>query len=617
MKASVPAAAAPRLPSISLYPQALTRNWVRFCVFIFGFVLAFPAQTPEMTSQDAPVLFRSTSNLIPVPVVVHDSRGQSVGNFAVDDFQLFDNGKEQSISRFTIEKLAEEETAHPSVPAPAANAPSPAPPSAASVDDTPDRFIAYLFDDLHLTLQDLVSTRNAALRQIDSTQTPKVRVAIYTTSGRQNQEFTAESDKIHAAVNAISAGYSASAKSAEQSSCPAVNYYMGDLIYNKDDVNALRLATVDALHCLNLPMDPAKASDPSLNESIRQCEGPHASSDFCKAVDAARTSARVAVEFGDRDTESAISATRAVITRMSSMPGKRNIVLISPGFLVLDNRHQEQMDLIERAIKASVVIGGLDARGLYTMTPGGGAGERVENAATLHEKTPFQTAESLTLTDVIADLAQGTGGAFYHGTNNFDEGMARVAAAPQYIYVLGFSPQDLKLDGKFHTLKVALKNKKGYELQVRKGYYAASSAASPEAKAKQQIEDAFFSRDEIHNVPAVLQTQYFKGDNGDVTLSAVTKIDAKKLAFKKVNDRNTNDVTVVTGIFDGDGNYISGQQKILQMRFLDRTLQTRLNSGISIEHTFAVHPGRYTVRMVIRDSEGQSLSAQSSVVDIP
>jgi VWFA-related protein len=621
MKEDAPPATGRRLLSISLYPGALTRNWVRFFVFAFGLVFSFFAQTPEMTSQDAPVIFRSTSNLIPVPVVVRDSHGQSVGDLAVEDFQVFDNGKPQSISRFTIETMVDrespEETAHPSAQPPAASAPSPAPSASPSVDDTPDHFIAYLFDDLHLTLQDLVSTRSAALRQIDTARSPKMRVAVYTTSGRQNQEFTADRDKLHAAVNSISAGYTAAAASAQQNSCPAVNYYMGDLISNKDDVNALRLATVDALHCLNLPVDPSREADPSLNEAVRHCEGPHEASDFCKAVDAARTSARVAVEFGDRDTESSLSATRAVISRMTSMPGKRNIVLISPGFLVLDNRHDEQMELVERAIKGSVVIGGLDARGLYTMTPGGGASDRVDNPATLREKTPFQTAESLTVTDVIADLAHGTGGNFYQGTNNFDEGIARVASAPHFIYVLGFSPQNLKLDGKFHTLKVTLRNRKGYELQVRKGYYAPGSAASPEAQAKQQIQEAFFSRDEVHNVPAVLQTQYFKGDNGDVTLSAVTKIDAKKLTFRKVNDRNTDDVTVVTGIFDSDGNYISGQQKILQMRFLDRTLQTRLNSGISVEHSFAVHPGRYTVRMVIRDAEGQSMSAQSSVVEIP
>ena len=128
--------------------------------------------------------------------MVRDSSGQTIGNLAVDDFQLFDNGKTQSISRFTVETLGQEETA----PAPAANASSPAPSvPAPSADDTPDHFIAWLFDDLHLSLQDLVATRNAALRQIDSTQAPKLRVAIYTTSGRQNQEFTADHDKIHAA----------------------------------------------------------------------------------------------------------------------------------------------------------------------------------------------------------------------------------------------------------------------------------------------------------------------------------------------------------------------------------------------------------------------------------
>lgn len=597
--------------------KVLTKNWVRFCFFTFALALALPAQSPEMTSQDAPVLFRSTSNLIPVPVVVRDGKGQSVGDLSLNDFQLFDNGKPQSISKFTIEKLGEDAIALLPPAKPDVPVSSPAPPPAPSTDDTPDHFVAYLFDDLHLNLQDLVNTRTAALRQIDSSRNPKLRIAIYTTSGRQNLEFTADREKIHAAVNAVNAAGASIAKAAEQNSCPVVNYYMGDLIFNKDDVTALRLATTDALSCLNLPENSPSTSEQQLETQVRYCEGPHDQTQFCTAVEAAKRSARFAVENGDRDTELAMNATRSVIARMTSMPGKRNIVLISPGFLVLNDRRQEQMALVERAIKASVIIGGLDARGLYTMTPGGGASDHIVNASTLHEKLPYQTAESITVTDVIADLAQGTGGTFYHGTNDFDEGITRVAATPEYLYVLGFSPENLKLDGKFHALKVTLKNQKGYDLQVRKGYYAASSAAGPEAEAKLQIEEEFFSRDEIHNLPAVLQTQYFKGDNGDVTLSAITKIDAKKLTFKKENDRNRDDVTVVTGIFDSDGNYISGQQKVLQMRFLDRTLQTRLNSGISVEHNFTVHPGRYTVRMVIRDVEGQSMSAQSSVVDIP
>ena len=41
-------------------------------------------------------------------------------------------------------------------------------------------------------------------------------------------------------------------------------------------------------------------------------------------------------------------------------PGQRSIVMISPGFLVLDDRHDEQTALIERAIHSNVVIGALD-----------------------------------------------------------------------------------------------------------------------------------------------------------------------------------------------------------------------------------------------------------------
>jgi hypothetical protein len=136
-------------------------------------------------------------------------------------------------------------------------------------------------------------------------------------------------------------------------------------------------------------------------------------------------------------------------------------------------------------------------------------------------------------------------------------------------------------------------------------------------QAKQQVEEAFFSRDEVHDLPAVLQTQYFKADNGDATLSAVAKVDVKKLSFRKEAGRNLDNLTVVTGLFDNDGNYVAGMQKVVEMRLLDETLEKRVGSGIAVKTSFPVHPGRYVVRMVVRDSEGELMSAQSSLVEIP
>jgi hypothetical protein len=234
----------------------------------------------------------------------------------------------------------------------------------------------------------------------------------------------------------------------------------------------------------------------------------------------------------------------------------------------------------------------------------------------------YRTTEATVQADVMANLADGTGGTFYHNSNDFDQGIARTAAAPEYLYVLGFSPLELKYDGKYHSLKVTLKNPKqpglqGVDLQVRKGYYAPKYAADPAEQAKQQVEEAFFSSEEVHELPAVLLTQYFKADNGDATLSAVAKVDVKKLSLRKEAGRNVDNITVVTGLFDKDGNYVSGMQKVVELRLLDETLEKRIGSGIAVKSSFPVHPGRYVVRMVVRDSEGAQMASQSSLVEIP
>ena len=330
-----------------------------------------------------------------------------------------------------------------------------------------------------------------------------------------------------------------------------------------------------------------------------------------------QNAARQAVLNGDRDTAASLDTLRNVIGRMAAMPGQRTIVMISPGFLVLDDRREEQTALIERAIRANVVIGALDARGLYGPTSIPDASEPNVNPATISQKAIFRSTEAMVQSDVMATLAEGTGGTFYHGTNDYDEGIARTAAAPDYIYVLGFSPLDLKLDGKFHNLKVTLKSAKGVDLQARKGYYAPKYAADPAERAKEQVEEAFFSRDEVHDLPAVLQTQYFKLDNGDATLSSVAKVDVKKLSLRKDSGRNLDNITVVTGLFDNDGNYVTGIQKVVELRLLDETLEKRIGPGIAVKSSFTVHPGRYVVRMVVRDSEGQLMSEQSSLVEIP
>ena len=60
-----------------------------------------------MSSRDAPATFSTKVNLVMVPVVVRDAQGKAIGTLQKEDFQLFDKGKPQVISKFSVEKAGE------------------------------------------------------------------------------------------------------------------------------------------------------------------------------------------------------------------------------------------------------------------------------------------------------------------------------------------------------------------------------------------------------------------------------------------------------------------------------------------------------------------------------
>ncbi len=213
---------------------------------------------------------------------------------------------------------------------------------------------------------------------------------------------------------------------------------------------------------------------------------------------------------GDTESRLALGVLKDIVRRTSLMPGQRNVVLVSPGFLT-PLMESEYMELIDRAVRSQIIISALDARGLYTILPGGDVSRFSSGnvgAQFMTLKLQYQNASAAAESDVTATLAEGTGGTFFQNNNDLDEGLRRASTAPEYYYVLGFSPQNLKLDGSFHSLKVTLKNPEKLTLQARRGYYAPRRVADASEEAKQEIEDAVFSQEELHDLPIGLHTQF-------------------------------------------------------------------------------------------------------------
>jgi VWFA-related protein len=561
------------------------------------------ADTPEMNTHESSVPLQVRSSVVPVRVVVRDSGGKVVGTLRREDFQIFEDGKPQEISNFVVETLpapsgqgAQQNTATGA--ADDAGPPAPFQP--------PSRFVALLFDDAHLNLQDLLQARTAANLYLDGSVTPTDRIALFTVSGQNEMDFTDDRVKLHQKLKellprAVTAGAPTSA-----TDCPPMDYYEADMIQNQHDQQAIDVATSDTLNC-----------EPRSIQTTPAASGP-SPADVTRAQATVMTVALRVEEEGSQETEYAFRRINEVIRRMSSLPGQRCIVLISPGF-IYPFKEPEFSDIVDRAIRSSIFINTLDARGLYVPDLNGDISSDTTdpNPAAAGLRMTWRLDGQSRQSDVLRYLASDTGGFDFHNNNDLGEGLRQVVAAPAVYYYLAYTPQNLKYDGRLHSIKVTLRTKEKYSVQARRGYYAPKHGNTPEEIANQDIMDAVFSQEEQHGLPVGLQTQFFKTDASDAKLAVLAHVDLAHIHFDKADGRNQNDLTVVAALFDRNGNFITGTRREVQMKLRDETLEKLSQSGVTVRTNFDVKPGDYVVRLVVRDSKGAQISAENGVVEIP
>lgn len=580
-----------------------------------------PAQNqPEVSSEEAPVIFSSRVNLVSVPVVVRDRNGHAVGNLQKEDFQLFDKGKPQLITKFSMEKSESGATAAGSTTAPHSLGTATPIPSQPAL---PDRYVAYLVDDIHLTQGDLLNARQALNRHLDAALDRSSRAAIFTSSGTMLSNFTDDRDKLHKAVNSI---HPWTGGPDPHQDCPPVSYYVADVLTNQRlylsgflftdqqlmggmGDQLLEAVIAEASQCFSVPVTPPPPTPPA---GAGQAPPPPPNPLMIQI----RTTVHQVLTYGDRETDLSFAALNDVVRKIVSMPGTRSLVLVSPGFLVNTNHRLAEADVLERAVRAKVIVNTIDIRGLYTPAPADVDAVRYSGQFSGILQQADISAQSQA-DDVLGELADGTGGKFFHNDNDLKGGLDQLAARPEYLYVLGFSPQDLKPDGSFHALKVTVRDVPGAVLQVRRGYWAPKQARDAAEEAKEDISEAVFSRDEIGDIPVDLETEYFKPSEDKAEITVTARIKTGGLRFRKAGERNNDQVTVVSGLFDSNGNFVKGIQRVITMHLRDQSLASLENSGIVVKEVFDAAPGRYVVRLVVRDAEGQTMAAHNGGVEVP
>jgi VWFA-related protein len=554
----------------------------------------------EIATQDvqSPFKVKVQRNMVLVRVIVRDFNGRPVPRLRKEDFRLWDNGKPQEIDQFGVESSSRTSTV--ATPAPGKEPEEEATSEAGAAKLTARNYQALYFDDVQMKFEDIARARDAADRYLAATLTAADRAGIFTASGQGNLDFTDDRSKLHEALFNLRPR---PILPTDTHACPDIGDYQAYLIVQQHDPFAIAIATDEAYQC-NCQGLSGQAAQACQSQAANTVEG-----------DAMRVLNEWETQF-----IAVLRGLEQVVRRTAVLPGQRSVIFLSPGFLSYDLESQIG-DVTERALRSNVVVNTLDPRGLYVIIPGGDASQqtvvRPASAGLMGRKQQIILDGFSHAEEVLNNLSADTGGQFFHNSNDLDKGFRQVGTLSEVYYVLAFSPHNLKFDGRFHKLRVSLVNPARFTLQARRGYFAPKASEDAAARAKEEIEQAVYSQDELKELPVDVHTQFYKLNEAEARLAVLTHLDMSSVRFRQERDRHLNNLTFVTVLFDQDGKYVMGKEKQVEFRLRDATLARLTQTGITLKMEFDLKPGTYLVRQIVRDSEAGQLSGLNRTVEIP
>jgi VWFA-related protein len=576
-----------------------TATWVAGCA---AFLTAQQSFDPREVSFRSAVYFprsqltfRADVSLVDVLVVVKDGRGQTVAGLQQRDFEIRDSGRRREIAAFSVLTAAR--------PAPAEASPAP---SAAAVaptagSDIRPRFLGIVFDDLNTEFPEFRRSQLAARRFVKEGLSAGDRVAIFSTYGQQLLPFTSDADLLMAAIDKMSFR----AQKLFGGICPVMSAYESYLVAHSLDSGLLEVKIAEALRCEGRD----SSSSSSLGSTGALTYGGAGPPDARGRRVFAQAQANWA-EVRARSLKT-LGAVQGIVDFMASMPGTRMLLVTSGGFLS-GTLTLEQDALVRRALSAGVVINSLDAKGLYTldleMPPGG-------NVASVIVKNRIMPQEMLASNEVLAVMADGTGGRFFSNSNDLAQGFRQLGARPEVSYLLGFRP-DPQPDGQYHKLQVRLSGANRYSLQARPGYVAVKEEAS-EPIVERRIDRELFGAGSSTEVPASITTAVHRPAGGVAALMAAVHLDINRLGFLDRAGVRSARINLLVALIDQQGNFVTGKEGTIDLALRESTFARLSAKGMALDFQLEPPPGRYRLRGLIEEADSGKLTAIEQVVEIP
>ena len=543
-----------------------TNRLLTAAVVVAGTVLAAAQEAQIPSSTQPPVTFRAEVNYVEVDARVLDASGAFVPSLSDADFQVFEDGKPQKVSAFSVVNIPVERQQRPLF----ASAPI-EPDVQNNISGYDGRVYVLVMDDQHTSPLRAVRTKLAARQFVQKYIGANDTAAVVFTSGRSDagQEFTNSQVRLLAAVDKFS-GRKLRSSTRE-----------------KLDEEARTRGTRQQGDRIEDMLDPERG-----------------------------LTARTTLE-----------SIRNLATYLGGISGRRKaIVYFSEGIDyditdVFNNRSATTVmdatrDAIAAATRANVAIYGIDARGL-----GAGSDELIEvtdlpQDTSLNLGTGSFVSEARLGQDSLRVLSEETGGFAVVNQNNLAASFERVVADNSAYYLLGYYSTNDRRDGKYRKIEVRV-SRPGLTVRARKGYAAARGKAEAEKvdpKTPPELRAALVSPLPSSGLPMALATAVFKGadQKGAVVISAL--VGARDLPLTEKDGTFRNDLEIVLSATDYGGKAYPGDRATLALNLKPDSVPRLRAGGFRMLNQLDLPPGRYQLRVAAR--EGNTKRAGSVVYDL-
>ena len=527
-----------------------------------------PPQQPQIT-------FRAEVNYVEVDARVLDKDGKFVEGLKPEDFQILENGKPQKVTAFSVVNIPVERVEQPLFASKLIERDV-----RTNLEGADGRIYVIVLDDLHTAALRSQRIKAAAKLFIERYVGANDLAAVVHTSGRGDagQEFTNSQIRL----------------------VKAVDKFMG---------RKLNSATMNMINDVQGRAGTAMAGDPATDIDDKE-----------RGYNARNT----------------LDNIKNLSNYLGNIRGRRKaIVFFSEGIdYNIDNLLSDTFtegtavmdstrDMIAAATRANVAIYAVDPRGL---------GAEFDDLASV-QSFPDDTSLGLGMGSIFNEvrlsqdslrvMGEETGGFAVVNRNDFKDAFQRIVDDNSSYYVMGYYSTNDKRDGRFRKIEVKLPNKPGYVIRARKGYVAPRGKA-PEARAASkdgsspELRDALESPLPLSALPMSVTAAVFKGPapNGSVVISAFVNGSSLPLAEAE-GGMMKNDLEAIAVATNDKGKTFATGRNTVTLNMKPDTAKRVAATGFRIISSMDLAPGRYTLRVAVRESNTKKAGSVNFDLEVP